>query len=246
LWCSFFGSQVNESAFGLAIDKNSNVFMTGWLAGANLQLSNDGCQVPSNGEFPICNNSGANYMETDNLNSSLKRTFIASFDRYSNLLWSTKFGSGGFNTGRALAVGSDKLFLAGISSNTWSLLEFDSNSTLDYFQNTVSGIQDGTIARFAIPTLTDAEDVNEAVNSSLAINLYPNPANNILHIKSDGFESEFSFQIFNSVGQIVDSKSFKTGVKNLNVDISKLNSGVYRIVFSLNHNNIVSCGFVKE
>jgi hypothetical protein len=185
-------------------------------------------------------------METDNLNSSLKRTFIASFDQYSNILWSTEFGSGDFNTGRALAVGSDKLFLAGISSNTWSLLEFDSNSSLDYFQNTVSGIQDGTIARFDIPIITGVEELNAEVNSSYAINLYPNPANNILQIASNCFESDFSFKIFNSVGQIVDPKTFNNGTENLNVDISKLNSGVYRIVFSFNNKNTVSCGFVKE
>ncbi len=246
VWCSFFGGLTNENAFGLAIDKNSNVFMTGWFAGANLQLSNDGCQVPSNGEFPICNYSGANYMETDNLNSSLKRTFIASFDQYSNILWSTEFGSGDFNTGRSLAVGSDKLFLTGISSNTWSILEFDPNSTLDYFQNTISGIQDGTIARFDIPIITGVEEMNAEVNSSFAINLYPNPANNILHVSLANPAANVSFKIFNSVGQIVDSKTFNTGAENLNVDISKLNSGVYRIVFSLNNNNTVSCGFIKE
>ncbi|MEN9942415.1 MAG: hypothetical protein RLZZ91_416, partial [Bacteroidota bacterium] len=246
LWCSFFGGHTYESALGLAVDKNSNVFMTGWFAGANLQLSNDVCQVPSNGDFPICNSSSANYMETDNLNSDEMRTFIAGFDKNSNLLWSTEFGDGGQNTGRSMAVGSDKLFVTGTSNKAWTRLDFDSSSSLDYFQNSVSGIQDGTIARFDIPIITGVEELNAELNSNFAITLYPNPANNILHITSDGFESDFSFKIFNSVGQIVDNKIFNTGVKNLNVDISKLNSGVYRIVFSLNNNNTVSCGFVKE
>ena len=84
------------------------------------------------------------------------------------------------------------------------------------------------------------------VNSSFAINLYPNPANNILHVSLANPAANVSFKIFNSVGQIVDSKTFNTGAENLNVDISKLNSGVYRIVFSLNNNNTVSCGFIKE
>jgi|GEM_PF-6991010 len=105
---------------------------------------------------------------------------------------------------------------------------------------------DGTIARFDIPIITGVEELTAEVNSSFAINLFPNPANNILHISFANFEADASFKIFNSVGQIVHSKTFNNGVKDLNVDISKLNSGVYRIVFSLNNNNTVSCGFIKE
>ena len=64
---------------------------------------------------------------------------------------------------------------------------------------------------------------NENVNNG--ITLYPNPANDILSIK--GLESDYTFEIFNLQGAIV-----QTGItKNSNLNIGQLNAGLYVVRF---------------
>jgi hypothetical protein len=67
------------------------------------------------------------------------------------------------------------------------------------------------------------------------IDLYPNPAINVLRIKGIGPEEGYSYSIFNILGNKVSENNIETGT----IDISKLNPGIYLFVTSF-HGNVVS------
>jgi len=56
--------------------------------------------------------------------------------------------------------------------------------------------------------------------------LFPNPASDILNIKTNNLESEiFTLNIYNVIGGLVYSETMKKNLEQINV--SKLNNGVY-------------------
>ncbi len=244
-WSTFIGGENDENGFGLAIDGSERMYVTGWTTSANMQAETDWCTVPDDNTFPLCNDNGSNYMESDEIGGNSQRTIIMAFNNSTKLLWSTEFGEGASNHGRAVSVGTDKLFLVGHSEDSWTDLEFDEVSDEDYFQPLISQYRDGTIARFDIPTIVGIEEFANAKTGN-SILVYPNPASNTVAVlfgqKTDG---ESTIVIYNAVGQEVKSIPLKNGLDKIQLDISPLSSGVYQFVYQTNEGSN-SCSFVKE
>ncbi|RXM38811.1 T9SS C-terminal target domain-containing protein [Chryseobacterium sp. CH21] len=89
-----------------------------------------------------------------------------------------------------------------------------------------SGNEEGPASRITVvpndPTLSIANIELKVADNK--ITLYPSPVSNVLYIKA-AVNKEYSFQIFNALGQLVKSGKFI----NNQTDLSSLNSGVYVI-----------------
>lgn len=96
---------------------------------------------------------------------------------------------------------------------------------------------------FNLNSLFNLSGINEiTAKSDLQVSVYPNPAENILTINSIGSLEKISFDIIDITGRILHSSTFN---RNINIDISDLNSGVYIIKFFANNCSAVR-KFVKK
>ncbi len=64
------------------------------------------------------------------------------------------------------------------------------------------------------------------LNNTKRISLFPNPAKDFVTIKH-GFQSKFSLQIYNTLGQVVYSKKFDSKKQIVTIDTTQTKSGVY-------------------
>jgi hypothetical protein len=244
-WGTFVGGSKDENGFGLAIDSKKRIFVTGWVNSADMQADSSWCTVPTDNTFPLCNDTGLNYMETDEIGGTSQRAVVMGFDKDTKLLWSTEFGNGTNNVGRALSTGKDKLFLAGHSEQSWTTWEYDQSSNTDYFQPQLSLYRDGTIARFDIPTMLN-DEIIETVYGNKLFHLYPNPAyQNISVVFENVWNNQNKLYMYNSMGQQVQEVILIGGAENTQIDVSHLCSGIYYIVLQTNQTT-QSCTFVKE
>ncbi|MFM2307303.1 MAG: hypothetical protein RLZZ367_1972 [Bacteroidota bacterium] len=76
---------------------------------------------------------------------------------------------------------------------------------------------------------------------SSGITIYPNPANNQLHVNTNGITVK-QIAIYNTTGQLVAMQNLPA---NSTIDISQLNSGVYFVKAELAGNNTITQRFVK-
>lgn len=106
---------------------------------------------------------------------------------------------------------------------------------IDSIENIVCTITDG-LGRI----LTDTISVNvacimkskEIENTERNINIYPNPAKNIINIEIISINEELLLELFNSKGQCIHNTYLES--RNEQIDISKYPSGIYLIKLS-NH-----------
>ena len=82
-------------------------------------------------------------------------------------------------------------------------------------------------------------------NISASINLYPNPANEYIHVDLTQLEMNVvSMQIINASGSIIKSTDF-TGNTTNRIDIGDLHSGLYYMIIELENGSITSKRVIK-
>jgi hypothetical protein len=230
---------------------DNSIFITGTADADYVQTSNF-CTVPGTyNEFPICNFSGINYMEVDagTPNFHQQRTFIASFNQYDNLIWSTRFGTGNWNEAHGIATSADKLFKVGYANNMqnplYTLYPFNQNDPLAYYQDSYYGGADGTISRFDISGITTAVDDNEIIPAN-PFNIFPNPAYNYISIQLNNKATELNkIVIFDAVGRQVATKENIKKEQTVQFNISNLPAGIYLIRTTDNKGMLYSGKFIK-
>jgi len=92
----------------------------------------------------------------------------------------------------------------------------------------------GTIFKYQLTT-TGINDIN----SNLNVSVYPNPANNLLHIQSEISYSKYF--IINTLGQYIVSD---TTLNNKQIDISDIPTGTYLLVLITNDKKINTCEII--
>jgi Secretion system C-terminal sorting domain len=242
-WCTFLGGDGVDEGYGISA-QSGVVYVTGKTDNNAVQSSATYCEIPTNESFPICDNDGLNYIETS-VPPANDRTFIMAFNSSDQLLWSTQYGNGRLNQGNALS-NYTKLYLAGFSQQDYTLVEFDENSDLDYYQPFQGGFGDGTMARFDLLDGTVGINESSQNNKSVTFSIFPNPANNRIQVLSNTiFNKNDEIIIFNITGQIVLKTVLSENTSNISLDISKLASGVFTVqVVSSNTSNALK--FIKQ
>jgi Secretion system C-terminal sorting domain len=242
-WSSFIESGSSVWGSALALNNNGNVFLTGQTIALNVQDEMDYCTTPTSNDFPICDYNGSFYLETNLLGGP--RTFITGFNKYDQLTWSTLYGQVGNNFGYGLSASDDKLFLVGKTSNLFTLAEYDDMTPFDYYQEANAGFKDGIIARFSINEIFT--NIKEETNTKKVVfSFYPNPATQKITIENINFFKENDvLKVTNAIGQIVKQIKIQKNTKSLNLDVSKLASGVFTVQL-LSNNTSTSLKFIKE
>ena len=69
--------------------------------------------------------------------------------------------------------------------------------------------------------------INQSYRDQERINLYPNPASDIIHFDLKYISQEADLLIYNSLGQVVRQVSIDKGKRNMQVEIASLLNGVY-------------------
>lgn len=163
-----------------------------------------------------------------NIGSSTWDMMIGRFSSVGTKEWITKLGGSGDETVTGLAIdGSGNLVVEGdFNTNTLTI----GASTITW---TGSSFRDVLVAKYNSTT-----GVPETMNSSIAVNLYPNPAEDEIIVKAGDPIKEL--RISDLCGRIVHDE---IGNKNeMRVNISKLPAGVYNVVV----NGAVANRFVKN
>lgn len=238
-WSTPLSGYTREDAVTVKAKPNSNMLM---IAGSSLfnslQDEMDYCTIPDQGVSPLCDFYQSSYMETIDPNFD-ERSFLMVFESTSPR-WITLFGADVSNTISSCTFSSDKIYIAGRTSDTWTLWDYDNESILDYYwapgldENTSS---DGTIARFHIPMLVGIDEYDKTDSSWL--NIYPNPSRGDLNVQIDRNHSSGAgnIMIFNSSGKLVVSKRIEHSLTS--IDVSDLANGLYVAKFISNSSSAV-------
>ncbi len=119
---------------------------------------------------------------------------------------------------------------------TWQWVDCSSLGAVDSIGFYMTSSDNGsfgmnTPAFFSIDNFTTAQGIGIAENSSFQnINLFPNPANDVVNINLISEQPvNTTINIYNSIGALLKTEfvSFHSGNNNYSLDINDLNSGLY-------------------
>jgi hypothetical protein len=97
--------------------------------------------------------------------------------------------------------------------------------------------------RVATGTASAPQLVNNG-SSKKGIDIYPNPAQNIMYIKMPGFEGKSAMQLYNSNGKVVMSRIIKSAVSEVNIAV--LPAGIYMVKIINSNSEVYSVKLIKE
>jgi Secretion system C-terminal sorting domain len=242
-WSTFIGGNCTPTSITA---NNENVFITGRGNNNSIQIEDDFCSIPSGGQFPICDYDGTYYTEV-NVNASGNRTFITAFNTLDQMVWSTQYGADCINGGNAVSSSEDKLFLAGYTYQPYTLVDYNTGSMLDYFQDVIGGgVGDGTMARFNVSQIATKIEEPMVEHLSTDLHIFPNPSSEIIKIVyKKWFEKGDILQITDLTGQEVFSQNLMQFKNELNINISELSDGIY-FVHLISNKVVSSTKFLKQ
>jgi len=87
--------------------------------------------------------------------------------------------------------------------------------------------------------------VNDFSDKNESLNIYPNPASNYLNVENNQNLVVQKIEIFNITGKIIEVKTVEKTEKNLQIDISDLDNGVYFLKVYDNEEIIKTSKFLK-
>lgn len=121
-------------------------------------------------------------------------------------------------------------------SKTWQWVDCTNLGVVDsvtffLYSSDVGSFGMNTPAFFSIDNFTTGQNVGIAENSFIqTINLFPNPANDIVnfHFKTESTMNS-TISIYNSIGALVKTETtiFNSDYNTISLDIQDLNSGLY-------------------
>lgn len=188
---------------GLAVDKQGNVYMTGYFEGQTIGFDN---VVLTNAKPNIGWGPGSSDI------------YIAKYNNAGNVLWAKSLGGISHDEGSDITIGADNnIYLTGIYVSP--ILPFN-DDTLTVNDNNF----DAFVAKLNNTVATNASIENPFVTMN-EICVFPNPSNGVFVIQSE--EKISGVEITNIVGKRIYSE--KANSPRLSIDLSKVNPGVYFI-----------------
>lgn len=231
IWTKTYGSSLDDEGFSIIQSINGNYILAGYTEGFTA-IGSDGYyfEVDTSGVIiwtQIYGSSGEEIFNSISLKPNEHRFYAA---------WeTTSFGSGGYD----FVVNS--LYTNGgwnANTNTYGTLMmekpydviFTSNKRIltvgftdsPYGNQNIMAIMSDTLmpTQSTMTPYIDATTINETVND-LSISIYPNPANQFIHIKSDDEIEKIS--ILDLTGKMIGR--YEENFEKINVE--NLNSGIY-------------------
>lgn len=111
-------------------------------------------------------------------------------------------------------------------------MDYTNDSCMNIFtqdqKNRMLAVLQNSPNRASLTTSTVAQPLSTKTFALSGLSVYPNPASDVLNIKSSNGELPESYTIFNSLGQTVATSKIMSD-SNMTVNISSLNNGVYFI-----------------
>ena len=201
LWSNYFGGEAIESGFGLALDSNENIYLTG--------LSSSTQSVAFNSRHQPVKAAGND-------------AYIAKFNNNGNIIWSSYFGGENNDNGIAVAVDKNEdVYLAGNTSSNNNI------ATPNGFQPLKSGGTDAFVAKLKQDgqlewssyfggsetdnirrILTDASGNVFISGTTYSVNL---PKANLLNRKHEGGADFF---VANIAGDTLQYSGYYGGINN--------------------------------
>jgi hypothetical protein len=146
-WSTFIGGNKDESATGVKVNSNGDVFVAGITSTPTYGATN--CASPSNGGFPKCMNGYSQNFASPASGGNFYDDFIMKFNSSGGITWSTFIGGGADEGDSYGLVGGPKLTI-------------DSNNNLYLYSTTASGSSN---TNTAIPILNNNSFFNESAHS---------------------------------------------------------------------------------
>ena len=109
----------------------------------------------------------------------------------------------------------------------WSMSFYDANSTID--QHITYFYKNGTICYGAFKWLNNIKNINQA---AITASLFPNPANDLLTVKTNITNSNYTISVTNILGQTICSLNTNNSEEKINT--SNIPSGIYNVIISGN------------
>ena len=259
-WSTYFGAEKLDNSFSVNLKDDGGVVLFGTTESRE---TGNYSTIP----FPITN--PTNTYIVSNLTTSTTGplapdTYVASFDAYCNHYWTTYFGSEADDLGYCSEImidnyGEEFLYIGGASAYVNSYLPIwnglptvvdpagSLNTSLNrkYINANLATTSimtwDGFIARFDLSTINVG--IDNQVNESLALTVYPIPASTNITIELDN-ETFNKIKIYNSLGALIKSITLHN-THQTHIDIADLDQGVYYLMLSAKNDRIYTSIFIK-
>jgi Secretion system C-terminal sorting domain len=181
----------------------------------------------------------------------MTKTESYTFRLSSLVLWSTQYGMGDQNTALDICTNENYVWIAGMSNQDWTFVDYIENSEDDYYRELSPSSEDfleATIARFDIPQIVDMQDLPYQNYQDIDnINIYPNPNDGRLTIdlRYTGFSGPIELCVINSLGQVAKSEQHSSNKGSIDCEMFDLAPGVYQLVL-VGDGWIKAASFVKN
>ncbi|OFX40276.1 MAG: hypothetical protein A2X08_05850 [Bacteroidetes bacterium GWA2_32_17] len=254
-WSTLYGGSTDESGSSIYTMKyNPNITIDNY---DNLYITGNSQKIGLNNNFPVQTNTDIVVNQSQNAGTLASATidaFIIWFNSQNQLLWASLYGgndnssySAGNDKAMAIAVSSDRmLYITGITNSYYFPLAkpVTPNGEIPYYQYIIGGYDDAFITRIDLNNAQIGIKENKYYKESFII--YPNPAYNIINIKSvEEINKIKDIKLYNSFGQVFKIENLrKTDSNNLTINVSGLTSGFYLLSITTNKTQFV-CKFVK-
>lgn len=237
LWAAYHATTNFEQAFDVVLDKDYNMFVTGYLQCAS-------------GFSASCSNASFRYLQATNYyfqNAKIGYdAFLLGFTFDNKRKWTTSFGTtspcggscaGASNDewGKTLAINSkSQLFMSGFTRNKNNKFPLSKWNSVCYYDSTVSdsplsGAADMYISMFDVNNFKVVSiKENEEVTVHDNMTLYPNPNDGHFKLSLNEIPSlNSTIRVINAIGQTVYEDRLRQESKEIRLDLGYLKSGIY-------------------
>lgn len=237
-WSTLFGGDGNDYLWDMVYADNLDIYIVGKTNSAT--GSSNYCGLPSNGDFPLCNQI-TNYYFDDTYNSGNYDLYLAGFNDNTEIIWSTYIGGQGDENFPSVSyipdIGNGCKLVTTASTNSTVIPASTSNYPLwqllpnGYWQPNNAGSIDLTITRFDLTGSCNlVTNINQPFHNNNTVSLYPNPSSGTITLNNPTNCNFDCLKLFSIDGKLLFEKNnlnLRSGTST-RVDFHQLfQSGIY-------------------
>lgn len=222
MWAHSFGSNTidNDAALSIAVSSLGNIFTTGAFYG-NVDFN------PSPTATSMLASSGSG------------DTFVSKLDANGNFVWTKQLSGTSYDLGQGIAVdAAENVYTTGAF---YDVVDHDPSPITSYTLSS-NGLYDIFISKLTAAEPSTVGFTNISGENSL-INLYPNPTNGLLTVKTNSYENT-NVALYNLVGQKVLSVKLENLSTTLDLEI--LSQGIYQLELIQNNVRVYQSKIIKS